>query len=174
MLFQYKSLPEKLARKIDECEMNLQPSLKRCEMMNGHGFCEAVYRNDTGKLAYYAKRCPKNYFRYGCCKCVKSCDLPSLKKEEGNTSNLFCDKMSQYRISLDTGFESLEDCEAKYNSCELYGATGYYPKCNEGFKKMNQRFCFPKCPHGWPDLGDKCLKIGTIGLGPPFTWTAGD
>lgn len=174
MLFQYQTMPQNVAQKIDECEMNLDPALRRCEQVNGSGTCEAVYRSDTKKLAYYAKKCPNGYSRYGCCKCVKRCDFATLKPEENNKTNLFCDKASQYTIPLDIGFENLEACVTKFEACELYGENGFYPKCKEGFKKLNQNLCFPKCPLGWPDLGDKCLKAGTLGLGAPFTWTAGD
>jgi len=30
-----------------------------------------------------------------------------------------------------------------------------------------------ECPHGWPDLGDQCLKVGHLEL-IPFPWAIGD
>jgi len=74
MLYQYITVPIKISRNIDKCQINLQPAIKRCESINNIGNCEPVKRIDTSMYSYYAKKCPMNYKRYGCCKCVRGCD----------------------------------------------------------------------------------------------------
>jgi hypothetical protein len=40
-------------------------------------------------------------------------------------------------------------------------------------KRVGADLCMAECPHGWPDLGDQCLKVGHLEL-IPFPWAIGD
>lgn len=49
----------------------------------------------------------------------------------------------------------------------------YVEKCIRGFSRVGARLCVPKCPLGWPDHGDRCIKAGEVVL-MPFAWAPGD
>ena len=59
-------------------------------------------------------------------------------------------------------------CEAKYNSCEQWGAM-IYPKCGEGFHAVGCCVCSPSCPSGFNDIGVSCQKpFYDRGVGRPI------
>ena len=70
MLYQYINLPVNISQNINACRIDLNPAKKRCEAIYGVDQCEKVVRSDTKKFSYWSKRCPNNFLRYGCCKCV--------------------------------------------------------------------------------------------------------
>jgi hypothetical protein len=87
MLYQYLNLPSSTAVKIDICKIDHVPSRKRCESVYGVDNCEPVPRANSQYFTYWAKRCPKKYLRYGCCKCVLACESESLVTEAEGVSN---------------------------------------------------------------------------------------
>lgn len=63
----------------------------------------------------------------------------------------------------------------KNSEVEKYEPYGdrYVEKCIKGFTRVGARLCVPKCPLGWPDHGDRCIKAGEVVL-MPFAWAPGD
>lgn len=61
------------------------------------------------------------------------------------------------------------------NSSKQYEPFGdaYIERCKKGFTRVGAYLCVAKCPLGWPDLGDRCIKTGDLIL-MPFVWMVGD
>ena len=55
---------------------------------------------------------------------------------------------------------------------EIYDGK-YVRRCSPGFVRVGDYKCLAKCPLGWPDLGDRCLKKGSL-MVFPFVWQVGD
>jgi hypothetical protein len=177
---------------ISECNLNLLPALARCKAAYGKSLtCEQVtYGNDIfNKAPFVTPQCPFGYQRYGCCKCVRSCNYTEsiesdvdagedLKNERTWTKVNYCRKKKSQRsvvkrlngqerqeigLSL-TDYEILEESDGEYV---------YVQNCPKDYKRVGNTMCVAVCPLGWPDLGNKCLKQGQL-VFYPFVWQPGD
>lgn len=127
------------------------------------------------QVPFVTRKCPDGYKRYGCCKCVRSCKSAGIALRDENDkpisdsydNALYCPKPRSYRSNH---YKNLDDCNA---NCEIYGDQFYVQKCSDGFQRVGADLCMAECPHGWPDLGDQCLKVGHLEL-IPFPWAIGD
>merc|ERR1711862_877167 len=127
------------------------------------------------QVPFVTRKCPEGYKRYGCCKCVRSCRSAGIglrdenDKPYGNDlydNQLYCPKPRSYRSNH---YKDFSECQS---NCEIYGDQFYVQKCSEGFQRVGADLCMAECPHGWPDLGDQCLKVGHLEL-IPFPWAIG-
>merc|ERR1712170_31576 len=177
---------------ISSCNLNLAPALARCKAAYGKSLtCEQVeYGSDNfNKAPFVTPQCPAGYQRYGCCKCTRKCDYTEsiesdvdagedLKNERPWTKVNYCRKKPSIRSEVKrlngqerqeigsalTDFEILEETEGEYV---------YVRNCPQDFKRVGNTMCVAVCPLGWPDLGNKCLKMGQL-VFFPFVWQPGD
>merc|ERR1712110_1349997 len=177
---------------ITECNLNLAPALARCKSAYGKSLtCEQVeYGSDAlNKAPFVTPKCPPGYQRYGCCKCVRKCDYTDsivsdaavgedVNNERSWTKVNYCVKKPAIRsevkrlngqerqeigLTIDD-YEILEETEGEYV---------YVRNCPKDYKRVGNTMCVAVCPLGWPDLGNKCLKMGQLVLFP-FVWQPGD
>lgn len=177
---------------INECNLNLLPALARCKAAYGKSLtCEQVeYGNDAlNKAPFVTPKCPAGYQRYGCCKCVRKCDYTDsivsdaavgedVNNERSWTKVNYCVKRPAIRseikklngqerqeigLTIDD-YEILEETEGEYV---------YVRNCPKDYKRVGNTMCVAVCPLGWPDLGNKCLKMGQL-VFFPFVWQPGD
>jgi len=119
----------------------------------------------TEKLPFVSRSCPDGYIRYGCCKCQRRCHDYKQIFEVTNVKDKhnYCIKkqaiVSTLSDDMQDGFEPFADKFVK--------------RCRPGWARVGYRLCVPKCPLGWPDHGDRCMKTGEINL-MPFVWQPGD
>jgi hypothetical protein len=177
---------------ITKCNLNLAPSLARCKAAYGGSLmCEQVeYGNDQyNKAPFVTPQCPTGYQRFGCCKCVRTCNYTDsiesdssqgedIKNERGWTKTNFCVKKKAIRSEIkrldgknreeiglaQQHFEMLEEKDGEYI---------YVKNCPKDYKRVGNTMCVALCPLGWPDLGNKCLKQGQL-VFFPFVWQPGD
>jgi len=177
---------------INECNLNLAPALARCKAAYGKSLtCEQVeYGSDAlNKAPFVTPKCPPGYQRYGCCKCVRKCDYTDsivsdaavgedVNNERSWTKVNYCVKRPAIRseikrlngqerqeigLTIDD-YEILEETEGEYV---------YVRNCPKDYKRVGNTMCVAVCPLGWPDLGNKCLKMGQL-VFFPFVWQPGD
>jgi len=177
---------------ITNCNLNLAPALARCKSAYGRSLtCEQVeYGNDPfNKAPFVTPICPPGYQRYGCCKCVRKCNYTDsiesdvavgedLLNERSWTKVNYCVKKPAIRSEIKRlngqerqeiglsvrDFEILEETEGEYV---------YVRNCPKDYKRVGNTMCVAVCPLGWPDLGNKCLKMGQL-VFFPFVWQPGD
>jgi len=127
-------------------------------------------------LPFVTRKCPSDYKIYGCCKCVKTCKSVHMHPREKDGTlmadsvdhNLYCQKPPSYKSEKFT-----EASRCVNIKCEVYADQFYVSKCKEGFTRVGADLCMAICPHGWPDLGEQCLKVGSVEV-IPFPWMVGD
>jgi hypothetical protein len=175
---------------IDECKLNLEPALKRCATAYKSQLkcSQVVYGpGELNKAPFVTPDCPEGYQRFGSSKCLRKCtyaDSIEPDAEAGEspdspwTMSNYCTKKptivsdvkkmsgdSKQRVGGNMGdYEMLEETEGEYI---------YVQNCPQDYKRVGNRSCIAKCPLGWPDMGNKCLKKGEM-IFFPFVWTPGD
>jgi hypothetical protein len=181
MLLQFTHLQKEDRDAISVCDLDLSQAIQRCEDVYVVDGCAKVSIRkatgikedpDTKFLPYVTRSCPAGYIRLGCCKCVRACeeykdifDAVNMGPEKDVYN--YCMKKPTYASAIEK-FISNADID-KY---EPYGDR-YVEKCIRGFSRVGARLCVPKCPLGWPDHGDRCIKAGEVVL-MPFAWAPGD
>jgi hypothetical protein len=159
-----KILPPETQKMLRDLNLDLRPSIGRCEAVNGHGNCITLW----GTLS--VKKCPRGYQRFGCCQCVLPCPGADFV-DNGN----YCGKPKPYLTHM---YGNLTDCR-EHNKlepgiCTLFGTRGYTEKCDKGYDREGEFNCRKECPYGWPDDGNFCTKIGSISKQIPYPWMPGD
>lgn len=159
-----KILPPETQKMLRDLNLDLRPSLGRCEAVNGHGNCKTLW----GTLS--VKKCPRGYQRFGCCQCVLPCPGADFV-DNGN----YCGKPKPYLTHM---YHNLSDCRThnklEPGICMLFGTRGYTEKCDKGYSREGEFNCRKDCPYGWPDDGNFCTKIGNISKQIPYPWMPGD
>lgn len=159
-----KILPPETQKMLRDLNLDLRPSLARCERIHGKNSCINLW----GTMS--VKKCPRGYERFGCCMCVLPCPSSDFV-DVGN----YCKKPKPYLTHL---YGNLRECK-KHNKlendiCQLFGVRGYTEKCDEGYSREGELNCRKDCPIGWPDDGSFCTKIGTVEKMVPSPWMPGD
>lgn len=117
-------------------------------------------------------KCPPGYKRYGCCKCLRTCNNhQGLQREDEKlawTGFDYCMKREQLWTEPNTDSKTIKDAK----NWDIYKGA-YVKKCDDGYERVGDYRCLAKCPLGWPDLGDRCVKQGAL-LVFPFVWQVGD
>lgn len=175
---------------IAECKLNLEPALKRCQTAYKSQLkCSQVEYGpgELNKAPFVTPDCPEGYQRFGSSKCLRKCtyaDSIEPDAEAGEspdspwTQSNYCTKKptiisdvkkmggdAKQRVGGNMGdYEMLEETEGEYI---------YVQNCPQDYKRVGNRSCIAKCPLGWPDMGNKCLKKGEM-IFFPFVWTPGD
>lgn len=181
ILLQYTHLDKADREAITNCNLNLSRALERCKDVYAVDGCDKISErqatglpedSETAFLPYVTRNCSANYVRLGCCKCVRGCQdysdiFDQVNIGPGKDVYNYCIKKPTYASAVEK-FIANTDIE-KY---EPYGDR-YVEKCIKGFTRVGARLCVPKCPLGWPDHGDRCIKAGEVVL-MPFAWSPGD
>lgn len=173
LLLQYQYFKKQERDDIASCGLNMTRAMARCSAVYGEceeimygtviGSDDQVFANE--KLPFVSRKCPEGYIRYGCCKCQRRCEDYKGIFEVVNVKDKhnYCIKkqaiVSQLSDDYQEGFEPFADKFVK--------------RCRPGWARVGYRLCVPKCPLGWPDHGDRCMKTGEINL-MPFVWQPGD
>lgn len=172
MLLQYQYFRKQERDDITTCGLDLARSMARCQAV--YAECEEVMYGTvigsddevlaTEKLPFVTRKCPEGYIRYGCCKCQRKCaDYKGIFDIAAMDKHNYCIKkqavVSQLSDDPQDGFEPFADKFVK--------------RCRAGWQRVGYRLCVPKCPLGWADHGDRCMKTGEINL-MPFVWQPGD
>lgn len=206
VLLEYFQWPAQQRNQISKCNLNMKGPLERCNQVYGKdtsnsnkGNCELIFEqfedgelknssiktsadvNDNkargGAVPFVSRKCPQDYKRYGCCKCMKTCKSVNMQprnpdgsvKTDSYDRNLYCTKPESYKSEK---FTDANKCNQE-RGCEVYADQFYVEKCRESFTRVGADLCMAVCPHGWPDLGEQCLKVGTVEV-IPFPWMVGD
>ena len=173
LLLQYQYFKKQERDDIASCGLNMTRAMARCQAVYGEceeimygtviGSDDQVFANE--RLPFVSRKCPEGYIRYGCCKCQRRCEDYKGIFEITNVKDKhnYCIKkqaiVSQLSDDYQEGFEPFADKFVK--------------RCRPGWARVGYRLCVPKCPLGWPDHGDRCMKTGEINL-MPFVWQPGD
>jgi|ERR1711935_124364 len=183
----FKFEPRKM---ISDCNLNLEPALKRCTTAYKSQLkcSQVVYgEGELNKAPFVTPDCPEGYQRFGSSKCLRRCNYAKSIEPDSEagenpdsawTMSNYCvkkptiisdvKKMSgdaKQRVGGNLGdYEMLEETEGEYI---------YIQNCPQDYKRVGNRSCIAKCPLGWPDMGNKCLKKGEM-IFFPFVWTPGD
>ena len=96
-LIYFDSFPKLYKIRLEQCQLNMHPSILRCESLHGKGNCEKL----TPTMVH--KKCPFGSSRVGCCSCAKVCP-DSMFKPKG----YYCLRTKSYK--LDT-FKTLTECQ---------------------------------------------------------------
>jgi hypothetical protein len=169
--YQYFNLDDR--NDIKSCGLSLSRATERCKSV--YGECDSVTYNEasfTGdaqtegeKLPFVTRRCPENYIRYGCCSCMQACSVfPELFTNDQPDIHGYCVKKAATVSHISNKRENDDDEPA---------GDKYVTRCDHGWARVGSRLCVPKCPLGWADHGDRCLKTAKINL-MPFSWQPGD
>lgn len=148
-------------------------ALERCKSVYGDcvvpTYNEASFSSDpiteAETLPFATRNCPENYVRYGCCTCMRACaTYPEIFNQDVADTHGYCEKLLARVSSLSEKKES-EDWQPSGDK--------FVQNCSVGWARIGTRLCVPKCPLGWGDHGDRCIKTGKINL-MPFSWQPGD
>lgn len=173
LLLQYHYLPAEDREDIKSCNLNLGRANERCKAVYGEcseiTFNEATFSVDPmterERLPFVSRTCPESYLRYGCCACMRSCsNYPDLFVLDKADQHGYCIKKAAYVSHISDKREE-DDMEPVGDK--------YVARCVNGWARVGSRLCVPKCPLGWQDHGDRCIKTGKINL-MPFSWQPGD
>lgn len=173
LLLQYHYLSPEDRDDIKTCGLNLGRAMERCKAVyqdcSKITFNEATFSVDPMTeqelLPFVSRTCPENYIRYGCCACMRSCsNYPELFELSSPDQHGYCIKKAA-RVSHISDKRELDDMEPVGDK--------YVARCEKNWARVGTRLCVPKCPLGWQDHGDRCLKTGKINL-MPFSWQPGD
>jgi hypothetical protein len=169
--YQYLNLPER--QSIKDCNLTLGRATERCKSVyrdcSGVGYNDANFSKDAmtegESLPFVTRTCPKEYRRYGCCSCMRSCEAyPEIFNLEEPDLHQFCYKKAAI-------VSKLSDTKPG-DEWEPVGDR-WVERCLNGWTRVGHRLCVPKCPLGWHDHGDRCLKKEKINL-IAFSWQPGD
>jgi len=173
LLLQYQYFNKEDRDDIRACNLTLDRATERCKAV--YGECSKVTYNEStfvtdalteGEiLPFVTRTCPVNYTRYGCCSCMSSCSVyPELFTQDQPDLHGYCTKKAAAvsHISDKREEDDMEPVGDKYVS-----------RCEKGWARVGTRLCVPKCPLGWNDHGDRCIKNGKINL-MAFSWQPGD
>jgi hypothetical protein len=174
---------------ISDCKLDLEPALARCKSAYQGLPCEQVTYGpgEHNKAPYVSPTCPEGYQRYGCCKCLRTCNYTESVEadvEAGEdadntrpwTATNYCLKKASFHSDVKKGPEkqtvgiNLSQYEVVE---ETPGGYVFVQECSKDFKRLGNRECVAICPLGWPDMGRKCLKQGEL-IYFPFVWQPGD
>lgn len=180
LLLQYYHLKDDASLKIDSCNLNLEPAMRRCNLVYGSvdSSLKCTQVKVLNKQApFVTLQCPVGYQRNGCCRCSRICDsegLVAAQVDSHSTDKNYCIKKQSYDSAMVVKNEYLNAHNGQSPGI-TYESFGRYfvEKCKEGFQRVGFTRCIAGCPLGWPDLGDRCHKKGDIVL-MPFIWTVGD
>ena len=173
LLLQYQYFNANDRDDIKSCEVSLGRALERCKSVYGEcskvTYNEATFSTDAMTenefLPFVTRKCPDNYVRYGCCSCMRNClTYPELFTNDSPDIHGFCTKKAA-TVSHISDKRELDDMEPVGDK--------YVERCVKGWARVGSRMCVPKCPLGWGDHGDRCIKNGKINL-MPFSWQPGD
>ena len=136
--------------------------------------CENQYQGKSSKCqplmgTMAVKSCPSGYERNGCCQCVVPC--PAGYWEHGG---LFCLKSDPIKTTKYSSYKARKNDQNIPGDCELYGVNFFTKNCPHMYERNGELMCMQKCPLGWPDYGQKCMKVGSINNGMPTVWQPGD
>merc|ERR1711976_1064235 len=158
VLLQYQYLNQTDRDSIKHCNLNLDRATERCKAV--YSDCSTVTYNEatfsldptTAQeiLPYVTRTCPKNYVRDGSSTCMRACSAyPQIFDLEDSDLHQYCYKKAARvsRISDKREGDNFEPTNDKY-----------VEKCAVGWLRVGMRLCVPKCPLGWHDHGDKCVK----------------
>jgi len=173
LILQYQYMNKEDRDDIASCGLSLDRAMERCNSVYGEcskvTYNEATFTQDPltekEKLPFVTRKCPENYKRYGCCSCMQACSVyPELFTQDSPDIHGFCVKKAAMvsHISDKMDESDMEPVGDKYVS-----------RCTNGWARVGTRLCVPKCPLGWNDHGDRCIKNGKINL-MPFSWQPGD
>ena len=185
----YKFQPRKM---INECNLNLDPAISRCQYAYGGSLpCEQVTygNNEYNKAPFAVPKCPFGYQRYGCCKCVRTCNYTKSieadaeagedpTNQSGWTKSNYCVKKEAQRSEVKRlAGRDRKEIGLTVNDWEILEETDgefiYVKNCPTDFKRMGSSMCVAICPLGWPDNGNTCFKQGEL-IFYPFVWQPGD
>jgi hypothetical protein len=177
---------------VSECKLELEPALERCQSAYGGSLpCEQVVYGDDefNKAPFVTPKCPFGYQRYGCCKCVRTCNYTESIESDveagedptnmaGWTKTNYCVKKEAIRSEVKRlAGRDRKEVGLKVNDWEMLEETDgeyvYVKNCPTDFKRMGNSMCIAVCPLGWPDSGTTCYKQGEL-IFYPFVWQPGD
>lgn len=173
ILLQYQYLNAEERNAIRGCELDLTRAKDRCKAV--YGDCGKVSYNEANfsmepstemeVLPYVTRRCPKNYKRYGCCSCMRACEAyPTLFDLSDPDIHQYCQKKPAIVSKMSNKMEH-DNYQPVHDT--------YVENCEVGWLRVGTRLCVPKCPLGWHDHGDRCVKKERINL-IAFSWQPGD
>ena len=99
VLLQYFHLGRHNQTRIDNCRLNMSKAISRCQKVYQSlgGTCRVV-SIDNKKAPFVTVDSPNGYIRYGCCKCVRTCQYKNLINKDLNkdhTWSLRCKKIKK-------------------------------------------------------------------------------
>lgn len=158
-LMNFELLDSQIQQKILNCNLDLSPSLKRCEMQFGQGQCEKYHM-------MFFQKCAEGFSSVGCCICALKCPEETKPISQG----LLCKKpdVIMRNISEDKSFcvEGKKECY-KHNK-------HYIENCPIGYNEVGLGLCAYDCPGGWRDLGNYCEPPSIYSRKGGYLWTPGD
>lgn len=181
---------------IHDCKLNLAPAIERCKAAYGYQIdCEQVEWLDQeyNKAPFVTPKCPQGFQRYGCCKCLRTCNytesiIPDKEEGENNernwTNTQYCLKDDKSKSPVEyvynhknNGKVHQRDIGIDVNQWEVHerenGELMYIKNCPKDYARVGNRTCVAICPLAWSDTGERCMKRGEI-LYFPFVWQPGD
>jgi hypothetical protein len=182
---------------ITDCALNLKPAIERCKAAYGYQLdCEQVtwLHQEFNKAPFVTPKCPQGYQRYGCCKCLRTCAYTQSIEpdvEEGEditetrswTNTQYCVKKPDSKTAAVKVYSSNKGelrhrpigvRQGEWNTHRRQnGELLYIENCPDDFMRVGNTACVAVCPLGWPDMGRKCMKRGSL-LYFPFVWQPGD
>jgi len=173
ILLQYQYLNQVERNSIRDCNLSLDRALQRCKSV--YQECANVSYNDANftrdaqtegeSLPFVTRSCPPEYVRYGCCSCQRACSAyPEIFDLDQPDLHGYCNKKAAKVSAMSNKMES--------DNWEPVGDK-WIERCSNGWSRVGHRLCVPKCPLGWHDHGDRCLKKEKINL-IAFSWQPGD
>ena len=184
----YKFEPRKM---INECNLNLSAAIKRCQGSYGGMPCEQIlYGNDKyNKAPFAAPKCPFGFQRYGCCKCLRTCNYTDSIEADSEAGEDITNKSGWTKTNYCVKKEALNSTIKRLSGTEKYaigsdlndwemleeseGHFVYVKNCPKDYKRIGNRMCMALCPLGWDDTGNSCYKQGEL-VFYPFVWQPGD
>lgn len=181
MLLQFSHLSALDQVNIIKCHLTMDMAKQRCQNVYGHDNCEIIKWSEISTVSeagniskdaiipYVSRKCLFNYKRQGCCKCLRKCTANFSSEETLGDKDIhnYCLKHESYESKISKG-EGNEDL----STYQPFGDS-FIEKCKDGYTRVGAKLCVARCPLGWPDLGDRCMKTGDIIL-MPFVWMVGD
>jgi hypothetical protein len=159
LLKAYYSLSSNNQRSVQDCKLNNNGALARCEAKHGTGSCES-----TGP-GLANKKCPRGLKRYGHSLCAVGCPEGWVDR------TVDCYKPKGYKSLR---FKTRKECRKAHKGCQKFHLSYWVPRCKRGFVRQGADGCIPVCPEGWMDLGRKCIKPTVVNAGDVFVWKNSD
>ena len=178
VLLQYYNLKRQNQNMIDQCRLNLDKAIQRCRKVyqKVSRDCNVVTINKK-KSPFVTVNCPNGYIRYGCCKCVRTCNFQNLIDNDAGKDHTYTLKCKKYDNIVSHHITKQQYSDLNFRRQKRYefnpNSGLWVRKCLDGFQRIGDSLCVVKCPVGWPDIGGYCLKIDSVVI-VPFVWTPGD